>query len=150
MDYGERRGVAGLTDEQIARERKFLEGIPRVNIGALLLPPIWGPAHGLWVTILFYPIWLFADNMFYVAFTQRTPLSIGLAVLVLAILLAITVAFSLVAQPYAAHRADARGVGKEAYLKRQRAWAAASVIVGLAMIAAATYYNLVIRPTMGA
>ena len=37
-----------LTDEQIAREEKFLEGIPRLNIGALFLPPIWGPAHGMW------------------------------------------------------------------------------------------------------
>ena len=54
-----------LTDEQIAREERFLEGIPRLNIGALFLPPIWGPAHGMWATILFYPIWLFADNTFY-------------------------------------------------------------------------------------
>ena len=57
-----------LTDEQIAREEKFLEGIPRLNIGALFLPPIWGPAHGMWAAILFYPIWLFADNMFYAAY----------------------------------------------------------------------------------
>ena len=42
-----------LTDEQIAREEKFLEGIPRLNIGALFLPPIWGPAHGMWAAILF-------------------------------------------------------------------------------------------------
>lgn len=147
---GERKGVAELTDKQIAQERKFLEGIPRVNIGALFLPPVWGPAHGLWVTIFFYPIWLFADNMFYAAFTERTVLSIALAVVVLVTLAAITVAFSLLAQPYAAHRAANRGMEKDAYLKRQRIWAVASVIVGVAMIAGATYYNLVIRPTMGA
>ena len=52
--------VAELTDEQIAQEEKFLEGIPRLNIGALFLPPIWGPAHGIWITILWYPVWLFA------------------------------------------------------------------------------------------
>ena len=65
-----------LTDEQIAREEKFLEGIPRLNIGALFLPPIWGPAHGMWAAILFYPIWLFADNAFYAAWTERTPLAL--------------------------------------------------------------------------
>ncbi|MEG0459959.1 MAG: viscotoxin-A3, partial [Gordonibacter sp.] len=60
---------AGLTDEQIANEERFLEGIPRLNIGALFLPPIWGPAHGFWASILFYPVWLFADNTFYAAWT---------------------------------------------------------------------------------
>ena len=48
--------MAELTDEQIAEEEKFLEGIPRLNVGALFAPPIWGPVHGLWVTIGFYPL----------------------------------------------------------------------------------------------
>ena len=113
-----------LTDEQIAREEKFLEGIPRLNIGALFLPPIWGPAHGMWAAILFYPIWLFADNTFYAAFTERTPLAIGIALIVLLTLTVGTVVFAI--------------------------WTIASVIAGIAMIAAATYYNLVIRPTVGA
>ena len=129
-----------LTDEQIAREEKFLEGIPRLNIGALFLPPIWGPAHGMWAAILFYPIWLFADNTFYAAFTERTPLAIGIALIV----------FAILGQPFAAHRAASLGQDKETYLKRERIWTIASVIAGIAMIAAATYYNLVIRPTVGA
>lgn len=104
----------------------------------------------MWATILFYPLWLFADNTFYAAFAQRTPLAIGVAVLVLLTLTAGTVAFSIVAQPFAAHRAAKRGVDKEAYLKRERVWAVASVIIGLCMLAAATYYNLVVRPTIGA
>ena len=119
-----------LTDEQIAREEKFLEGIPRLNIGALFLPPIWGPAHGMWAAILFYPIWLFADNTF--------TLTVG------------TVVFAILGQPFAAHRAASLGQDKETYLKRERIWTIASVIAGIAMIAAATYYNLVIRPTVGA
>lgn len=139
-----------LTDEQIAREEEFLEGIPRINIGALFLPPIWGPAHGMWAAILFYPIWLFADNTFYAAFTERTPMAITFALVVLVTLTAITVAFSLIGQPFAAHRAASQGRDKEAYLKRQRVWTYVSVAVGLVMIAAATYYNLVVRPTLGA
>lgn len=138
-----------LTDKEIAREKQFLKGLPRVNIAALFLPPIWGPAHGLWITILFYPAWLFADNTFYEAWVQRTPLAIVIAILVFAILLGVTVAFSIVAQPYAAHRSAARGMSREDYLRRQRIWAVVSVIVGLVMIALATYYNLVIRPTVG-
>ena len=94
-----------LTDEQIAREEKFLEGIPRLNIGALFLPPIWGPAHGMWAAILFYPIWLFADNTFYAAFTERTPLAIGIALIVLLTLTVGTVVFAILGQPFAAHRA---------------------------------------------
>lgn len=140
--------VAELTDEQIAQEEKFLEGIPRVNIGALFLPPIWGPAHGVWLTILWYPIWLFADNTFYAAFSERTVLSIVVALIVFVTLTAGTVAFAIVSQPLAAHRAAGRGVSKEDYLKRERIWAIVSVIVGCVMIAAATYYNLAIRPTL--
>lgn len=142
--------VAELTDEQIAREEEFLEGIPRLNIAAFFLPPIWGPAQGLWASILFYPIWLFADNTFYAAFTERTVLSIVIALIVGVVLVGITVAFSLIGQPLAAHRAASRGVSKEDYLRRQRVWSIVCVIVGVIMLAAATYYNLVIRPTIGA
>ena len=141
--------MAELTDEQIAQEDEFLKGLPRINVGALFLPPIWGPAHGFWVTILFYPIWLFADNMFYAAWTERTPLAIVVALVVFATLTAGTVAFSIIAQPLAAHRAEVRGVDRRVYLRRQRVWAVVCVIAGLAMIAGATYYNLVVRPTLG-
>lgn len=144
------RIVAELTDEQIAREREFLEGIPRINIGALLIPPIWGPAHGFWASILFYPVWMFADNIFYAAVTERTPLSIALAVAVLATLVVGSVAFSLIGQPFAAHRAAGMGRGKEEYLRRERIWAFAGAAVALVVVALATYYNLVVRPTAGA
>lgn len=140
--------MAELTDEQIANEEKFLKGIPRINIGALFLPAIWGPAHGMWIALLFYPIWLFADNTFYAAWTERTPLSLIIAAIVFVTLAAGTVAFSLIGQPFAAHRAASQGVDKNAYLRRERIWAVACVVAGCVMIAAATYYNLVIRPTL--
>lgn len=141
--------MAVLTDEQIQHEEEFLQGIPRINLGALFMPPIWGAAHGIWAALLFYPVWLFADNTFYAAFTERTPLAIIIALIVLVTLTAITVAFSLIGQPFAAHRAAERGVSKEDYLRKQRIWSVVSVIIGLLMIAGATYYNLVIRPTVG-
>lgn len=141
--------MAELSDEQIKQEKKFLKGIPRFNIGAFFLPPVWGPAHGIWASIIFYPLWLVADNSFYAAFDQRTPLAIALAAIIFVILVALTIAFSLIGQPIAAHRAASRGKTKEQYLKEQRIWAVVCVVVGIAALAAATYYNLVIRPTMG-
>ena len=138
-----------LTDEQIAAEEAFMSGVPRLNIGALFMPGIWGPAHGLWPCILFYPIWLFADNTFYSAWSAPSVLSVVLAFIVFVVLLGVQVAFAILSQPYAWHRAAAAGVAKERYLARQRMWAIAMVIVGVIFIVVATYYNLVIRPTVG-
>lgn len=142
--------MAELTDEEIAAENEFLKDLPRVNIGALFMPPIWGAAHGFWATLLFYPVWLFADNCFFAAYSAPSPLSIGFAILVFASLTAATVAFAIVSQPMAAHRAEAMGIDREKYLKRQKYWAIGCVIAGVIMIAAATYYNLVLRAPLGA
>lgn len=142
--------MAELTDEQIAAEERFLEGIPRWNIGALFLPPIWGPAHGFWVTILFYPLWLFADNSFYAAYSQPTALSMVLAVVVGVVLVAVTFLFARLSQPFAAHRAVVRGVSKETYVRRERIWTVVCVAIGCVMIGFATWYNLMIRPGLGA
>ena len=60
------------------------------------------------------------------------------------------VAFAILGQPFAAHRAASLGQDKEAYLKRERIWGIVCVAAGIVMLAAATYYNLVIRPTVGA
>lgn len=135
-----------LTDEQIRVERAFLEGVPRFNIAAFLMPAIWGPAHGIWVAILYYPLWLVADNCFVNALVARTPFSIVLAVIVAVGLLAMTVAFSIVSQPFALHRAVDLGVSKETYLHRQRIWAVAMAVVAAVALIAATYYNLFINP----
>ncbi|WP_165055637.1 MULTISPECIES: viscotoxin-A3 [unclassified Adlercreutzia] len=139
-----------LTDEQIKEEEKFLKGLPRFNVGAFFLPPIWGPAHGMWVSILFYPLWLFADNSFYAAYSNPSVLSITLALVVFVSLTVGTVVFAIVGQPFAAHRAERLGVSRETYLRREKMWAVGCVIAGVVMLALATYYNLVIRPTLGA
>ncbi len=138
-----------LTDEQIASEKRFLKGLPRFNIAAFLMPPIWGPAHGIWVTILYYPIWLFVDNLFYATYENPQPLSIIASITAGLILLGITIAFAIVSQPFAAHRAQDRGIGRKQYLRRQRYWAIGCALAAVIMIVLATYYNLVIRPTVG-
>ena len=50
----------------------------------------------------------------------------------------------------AAHRAALRGVDKATYLRREKVWAVVCVVVGCLMLAEATYYNLVVRPNLGA
>ena len=112
-----------LTDEQIAEEEKFLAGLPRVNLGALFLAPVWGPAHGMWAAFLFFVAWLFADNVIYAATVEPTAMNVVLAVLMAAGLVAATVVFAIVAQPFAAHRAENMGVSRETYLRRERIWA---------------------------
>ena len=137
--------MAELTDEQIANEEVFLEGLPRMNIGAFLMPGIWGPAHGFWPCILFYPIYLFLDNLLFSAYVDPQPFAIALALIVLVLFVVVSVAFSLVSQPIAAHRADAKGVSRERYLRRERIWTAVSIVLAIAALAWATYYNLNIR-----
>ena len=137
--------MAELTDEQIAEEEKWLEGLPRVNWGALFMPGIWGPAHGFWVSILFYPLWLLADNLIFGAYAAPAPWRIAVAVVVGVVIVGATVAFSIASQPFAAHRAEDRGVPRETYLRRERIWAVAMLVLAVAAVAWATYYNLNVR-----
>lgn len=144
----ENRRVAELTDEQIAEEEKFLEGLPPINIGALFMPGIWGPAHGFWACILFYPLYLFADNLFYGAYETREPFAIVLAIIAGIVLVVVHVGFARVSLPLSAHKADNSGVSRETYIKRERIWAVVSIVLAIAAVAWATYFNLVIRPTI--
>ena len=140
--------MAELTDEQIAEEEKFLEGLPRVNWGALLMPGIWGPAHGFWVCILFYPLYIFLDYVIYGAYANPQPWTIALALISGALFVGVSIAFALVSQPLAAHRAANKGVSRETYLKRERIWAIVSIALAIAALAWATYYNLEIRTVL--
>ena len=138
--------MAALTDEQIAAEEEFMRGLPRFNLAAFLIAPIWGPAHGFWITILFYPAWVLFDNVVYTAVFEPSALSIIVAILSLALIIGVSVIFSLTAQPIAAHRAEDKGISRERYLKRQRIWAVASVVIAIIMITLATWYNIAYRP----
>lgn len=131
-------------------EEISLEGLPPLNLGALFMPPIWGPAHGIWITILYYPAWLLIDNLFYGVYENPQPLTIALAVIAGLILAGVTIVFARASQVYALRRDLSRGKTKEQYRKRQVIWAITMGILAAVMLGAATYYNLVIRPTIGA
>ncbi|MEY8460012.1 viscotoxin-A3 [Eggerthellaceae bacterium 24-137] len=142
--------MAALTDEQIAEEEKFLAGLPRLNLGALFLAPVWGPAHGMWAAFLFFVAWLFTDNVIYAATVEPTVMNVGLAVLMTVVLVGATVVFAIVAQPFAAHRAEALGVSRETYLRRQRVWAVVGIVAAVLVVAFATWYNLEMRAAVEA
>ena len=127
-------------------DEALMKGVLPVNIGAFFMPAIWGPAHGLWVTILFYPLWIFMDNLFYSAYEDPTPLMITVAVLVGIIGFIVTFVQAKISQKYALRRAIRQGLTKETYLKRQRIWAVCMVIVALIFLALATWYNITIHP----
>lgn len=132
------------------KREEITDGLLPINIGALLMPPIWGPAHGIWITILYYPVWLLADNLFYGVYQNPTPLSVSLSVIAFVVLAGVTILFARASQGYACQRALSQGKTKEEYRKRQRVWAIAMGVFAFAMIAWATYYNLFLRATMGA
>jgi hypothetical protein len=115
--------------------------LPKFNFAAFALPPVWGPAHGQWVGVLFLPIWIFADN---VAST------IGRGNIALAgVLVVLPATFAF--QAYFAKRANGlawrRVAGRltiEEFTRRERLWAYACVPVGMALLGWALYYRLVL------
>ena len=122
-----------------------------VQYAAALLPPsIWGPAHGLFLTLLWYPVWLFADNLFFAAYSVGSTFSYIAAILAFVILTLFTFYFAYAIQPRAALYCIERGKTKEQFQRRQKIWAVVGIIVGILMLAFATYYNLCLRAPMGA
>lgn len=139
------REAAAREKEELKKAREFLQAVPKLNIGALFCPPIWGPAHGWWLAIVFYPLWLWADNVFYAAYTNVAPNAPIFGVIMLVMLTLLTFGFSYVGQLHAVQRAISMGQTKEEFIRKQRFWTVACVALGVAFLVFATYYNLCIR-----
>lgn len=124
-----------------------LKRLPPMNWGALLMPAIWGPAHGQWVAILFYPIWILADTCL-----TNAVLYGGLAT-VLAVLVALGTAAATIFYARTAGRIAylkvAEKMTMEHYLARERIWVAVSAVIALVFIGLATWYNLTVRLPAG-
>ncbi|MCL2528910.1 MAG: hypothetical protein FWE41_01035 [Coriobacteriia bacterium] len=122
-------------------------GLPKYNLGALFMPAVWGPAHGQWISILFYPLWLFADTsitnaVLFGGFTYILAASVIIGTAALTIFYARTVG-------YKAYARVAHKVTKEQYLKSQRKWTVISILIAIVFAAFATWYNLTIRLPQG-
>lgn len=131
-------------DEQALDEAGYvkvdLSKLPKINWGALFMPAIWGPAHGQWLTILFYPIWIFADTCFVNAIFHGG-VFILFALLVFLGTAAVTIFYARTAGQKAYVRV-AHKMSLERYLKRERIWALVSACIALVFIGLATWYNL--------
>ncbi len=136
----------GLSDEDMAREDEFLADVPFFNWGAFFMPPIWGIAHGDCPCILFYPLWVFVDNLLYNAWQNPSAIHIVLAVVTLMTTVAVMLGYGRISSPRSAHRAAERGDSLEHYLKVQKRWAWGMAVLAVAMVAFATWYNVNVRP----
>lgn len=124
-----------------------LRSLPRINWGALLMPAVWGPAHGQWVTVFFYPIWLLADNCL-----TNAVLHGGIAIVLAAIVVLGTAAVTIFYARTAGYKAYLRVADKmtlQEYLARERIWVVASALIALLFIGLATWYNLAVRLPAG-
>lgn len=137
--------IAADHETEMAERRGFRmpDSIPSFNWGAFFMPPIWGAAHGQWMTLLFYPLWVFADSVFRDAFYGRSPVFIAAAAVMFVLMAAATVFYAATAQKPAYYRVRGRYT-PEQYVRRERIWAFCMVAVGVVFIALATYYNLVL------
>lgn len=121
--------------------------MPAVNLGALFMPALWGPAHGQWFMIMFYPLWLMLDNLVYGAVHGNYPGWI--AALAVTMTAAFTILYATRANTYGYVRVASEKLPEE-YLATERKWSVLFVIIGVAFIVFASWYNLAIRPGAGA
>ncbi len=138
--------AAAVTGQVVLGPGETVPVLPRFNLAAFLLPPIWGPAHGQWAGAIFLPLWLFADSVFRTA-------GQGSATMVAAVVVGVS---TLAAMAWFAKRANGlawrsrwRDLSVEAYLRRERVWTAVSVPVAALLLAGALYFNLVVLPARG-
>lgn len=127
-------------------DEEALKKVPVHNIGAFLAPFIWGPAHGSVITVLYYPAWLFIDNLIYHSVQDSNAMGFVFSAIVLVVMVVISLVYSRVAQSRALIRALKKGHDVDWYIKRQRIWVVAAVLIDIVGIVLATIYNLTIRP----
>ncbi len=114
--------------------------LPSLNLGALFMPALWGPAHGFWITILFYPLWVFVDSSIMSAVTQGG-FAIILAIICTAGTIGFTIFFAFTSTKPAYERVKDR-YSLAQYLKREKIWAIVCALVTVVMLVLATIYNL--------
>jgi hypothetical protein len=120
--------------------------LPRFNWAAFLLPFIWGPAHELWVGLIFLPIWLFMETIVSTADKAGIPPTLG-TVIVVVLTLAVQASFARRANGLA-YRNEIEWLGVEEYLRRERIWAAASVSAVALLMVWIVWFEIAVAPTL--
>lgn len=119
--------------------------LARYNLAALLIPPIWGPAHGQWAGVVFLPIWLFADSI--VASASAGPIAAAVAVIVVLATAAFQVVFARRANGMA-YRRIWESTTIEQFARVQRRWSYFAVPMGALMLGWAVWYRLVLAAAL--
>lgn len=125
------------------REDDPLPHMPRVNLGALFMPALWGPVHGQWYMILYYPLWLVLDNIIYASVHGVG--NIPLTVIACALTAAFTIYYAIHANTWGYVRVASEKTPEE-YLHKERIWAVVFILMAVAFLVLATWYNIARRP----
>lgn len=117
--------------------------LPRFNLAAFLIPPIWGPAHGQWAGAIFLPLWLFLDNTVRAAVQHPSGFTVPPAVVASAATIAAMLWFGKRGNGLAWRRVSDRRSPAE-YARRERVWTALSIPLFLLLAGLAVYYDAVV------
>jgi hypothetical protein len=120
--------------------------LPRFNLAAFLVPPLWGPFHGQWAGAFLLPIWLFADSSVVAAANLGGWMWIP-AIFVIAGTAAFQYFFATKANGLGFRRVMGR-MSLEEYLRKERIWAIASVPVAIALVSWAVYFDVFLGPAL--
>lgn len=138
--------AAGVTGRVMLDDNEPIPVLPRFNLAAFLIPPIWGPAHGQWAGVIFLPLWLFADSTF-----RSAGVSIETAVGA-----GVVAVGTLAAMAWFGKRANGlawrrrwRTVTVSQFVRQQKRWALAAVPAAAGLAAMALYFDLVVLPGRG-
>jgi hypothetical protein len=114
--------------------------LPRFNLGAFLVPFLWGPGHHQWVGVFFFPIWLFMDSIIRSAIRGPVALKIAAAFVVVATL-AFEAHFAKRANGMAWRRVADRMTVEE-FVRRERLWTLAMVPLFIVFVAWAVSFDM--------
>jgi len=142
-------GAGAVKDPRadVGAAKDALARLPRISLGALFMPAVWGPAHGQWIAILFYPLWIFADTSFSNAILYGG-FAIPLAVTVFIGTALIMLFFAATAGKQAYLRV-ASSIPLERFLKQERIWVFVSLGIAIVFLVLATWYNIAFRIPAG-
>lgn len=130
-----------VTGRILLHEGESIPQLPRFNLAAFALPPVWGPAHGQWAGVFFLPIWLFADSV--LSTLNRGPIAVAAAVIVAIGTLLFQAFFAKRANGVAWRRVCDK-VSVEEYVRRQKIWALTCVPAGALLLGWGMYYRFIL------